>query len=204
MFDYTEDYKWIRDSIMVALGVNQNLIMGEGPSMSNVKDLGLMKLYKMWKGDQDIWTDWMKYNFYEPLAEANKFRDNNNKFVIPEIEWSTNFETDRDETEDFKDLWTDGIISTKTRMSKYKNVNFDMEQENLKKEIGSIFDDGQRIKNREYKNKNDENNAPEEIKKEGGEISVEEAGKSEEKLPIEKTQETEGPKPEEVKETGTE
>jgi hypothetical protein len=153
LFNYTEDYEWIRDAIMVAMGVNKNLILGEGPSMSNVKELGLMKLFSELMLDLDVESQWMKDYYYYPLAEENQFVTKNSKsqYIIPNIDWSKNLEFDHDELEDYSELYKDGIISTETRMSKYKGLSPESEAEKLKKEIGSIWDDGQRIKNRNIK-----------------------------------------------------
>ena len=151
IFDYASDYEWTRDSIMTGLGVNKGLILGEGPSMSNVKDLALMKLFMIYKAVQDKFTFWMKNNFFAPLAEANKFYTRDGDLDIPEIEWEKPISLDRDETEDYSDLYDKGAISTKTLHSKYKGIDNAKEEQLIKEEIGSVFDDGKRIKNRNIK-----------------------------------------------------
>ena len=181
MFDYKEDYDWIRDSIMVGLGVNKNIIMGDGPSMSNVKDVTMMKLFMNYKVDQDTMTSWMRNNFYYPIAEKNSYTNKEGDLDLPEIKWHKQINIDKDETEDFGKMWEDGILSTETRMSMYKGVSKTTEEEKLKQEIGSVFDDGKRIRNRAIK--------PEPPKPKEGEPSVPEAPisvpKPEEKPPAE-------------------
>jgi hypothetical protein len=204
LFNYTEDYEWIRDAIMVAMGVNKNLILGEGPSMSNTKELGLMKLFSELMLDLDVTSQWMKDYYYYPIAEENKFlaKDSKTEYVIPSIDWSKNLEFDHDELEDYAELWKDGIIDTETRISKYKGLDSKTLQEKLKNEIGGIWDDGQRIRNRkikpevEEKKEEPENEKPE-LNKEEPNIEVpEELNKEEEKPEENKPEEN---KPEEVK-----
>jgi len=151
IFDYMEDYEWTRDAIMVGLGVNKNLILGDGPSMSNVKDLALMKLFMIYKTVQDRFTYWMQNHFFYPLAEKNSFVKEDGELDIPEIHWEKEINLDRDETEDYIDLWEKGVISTKTLFSKYKGVDYENEEQGLKDEVGTVYDDGKRIRNRDIK-----------------------------------------------------
>ena len=196
LFSYTEDYEWIRDAIMVAMGVNKNLILGEGPSMSNVKELGLMKLFSELMLDLDVTTQWLKDYYYYPIAEENKFvtKDSKNQFIIPNIDWSKNLEFDHDELEDYSELYKDGIISTETRISKYKGLSLESEAEKLKKEIGSIFDDGQRIKNRRIKPEVEKEKPSEEVTEETEGEKVEVPDELNKEIPTETTEEV---KPEE-------
>lgn len=153
IFDYQEDYEWTRDAIMVGLGVNKNIILGEGPSMSNVKDLSLMKLFMIYKVVQDRFTSWIQNHFFYPIAEKNDWVTEEGDLDIPEIKWNKPINLDRDETEDYMDLWEKGVITTKTLFSKYKGVNYENEEKGLKEEIGTVFDDGKRIRNRKIKPK---------------------------------------------------
>jgi hypothetical protein len=151
IFDYQQDYDWTRDAIMVGLGVNKNIVLGEGPSMSNVKDLSLMKLFMIYKVVQDKFTSWIQNQFFYPIAEKNGWQTEDGDLDIPEIKWSKPLNLDRDETEDYMDLWEKGAITTKTLFSKYKGIKYENEDKGLKQEVGTIFDDGKRIRNRNIK-----------------------------------------------------
>jgi len=153
IFDYQEDYEWTRDAIMTGLGVNKGLILGEGPSMSNVKDLALMKLFMTYKVIQDKFQNWMINHFYRPLAVKNKFFRKDGSLDLPEIHWEKPLNLDRDETEDYMELWEKGIIDTRTLMSKYKGLDYEKIEQAMKDELGSVFDDGKRILNRDIKPK---------------------------------------------------
>jgi hypothetical protein len=177
--------------------------------MSNTKELGLMKLFSELMLDLDVTSQWMKDYYYYPIAEENKFlaKDSKTEYVIPSIDWSKNLEFDHDELEDYAELWKDGIIDTETRISKYKGLDSKTLQEKLKNEIGGIWDDGQRIRNRkikpevEEKKEEPENEKPE-LNKEEPNIEVPEELNKEEEKPEENKPEENKPeenKPEEVK-----
>ena len=147
-FDYKDDYEWIRDSILVAMGVSKDIILGEVKGWTNTKQLTLQKLIAMYKTKQDKFTNWMIYHFFEPLARWNGFYNKAKELDLPKISYEKKLSLDKDESEDFKELWEAGLISTKTYLSKYKSLDMNQEEVLLKKERGTIFDDGQRIRNK--------------------------------------------------------
>jgi hypothetical protein len=144
-YDYKDDYEWVRDSILVGLGVSKDLILGEVKGWTNTNQMTLQKLIMVYQSIRDKFENWMINNFYTPIAEANSFYTKNKDLDIPKIEWDKRLDLDRDETEDYKELWKDGLISTKTLFTKYKSLDIATEEINLKKEIGSVFDNGSRI-----------------------------------------------------------
>jgi len=151
LFNYEGDYEWVRDSIMVGLGVNKNLIQGDGPSFSNVKQLALQKLFMGYMAVRDRFTNWMVNHYFYPIAEENDFVSETGDLNIPEVVWYKNLDLDRDTADDYQKLWDKGLISTKTLFGKYTDLDYGQEQELLKDEINSIYDDQKRIRNREPK-----------------------------------------------------
>jgi len=145
-FDYKDDYEWIRDSILVGLGVDKSIILGDVKGWNTNKQIQLQKLIMMYKIKQDRFLNWMINHFYRPLAEANSFFTKSKDLDLPMIAWQKKLDTDTDETEEYKSLWDSGLLSTKTYYTKFKSIDFEQEQVNLKKEIGGVFDDGSRIK----------------------------------------------------------
>lgn len=149
LFSYEGDYEWVRDSIMVGLGVNKNLIQGDGPSFSNLKQLALQKLFMGYTSTRDKFTNWMINHYFYPIAEENDFVGEDGNLNIPEVVWYKNLDLDRDTSDDYQKLWDKGLISTKTLFGKYTDLDYSQEQELLKDEINSIYDDQKRIRNRE-------------------------------------------------------
>jgi len=146
LFSYKEDYEWIRDSILVGLGVSKDIVLGEVKGWTNTKQITLQKLIMMYQAVQDKFTNWLINNYFTPIAEANNFYTKNKDLDLPRIEWQKKLNIDKDETEDYMNMWEKGLISTRTLFTKYKSLDYEAEQVKLKKEIGSVFDDGQRIK----------------------------------------------------------
>lgn len=151
LFDYQADYDWVRDNIMVGMGVNKNLILGEGPSFSNMNQLSLQKLVMGYNVVRDKITNWVINQFFYPLAEKNDFIDSKGDLNLPNIAWHRDLERDVDTKEEYMKLYERGLISTKTLFGRYKDLDLNQEQELLKDEIDSIFDDQKRIRNREPK-----------------------------------------------------
>ncbi len=146
----SDDYDYIQDQIMVGLGVNKNLITGEGPSFSNLKAISLQKLVMVYKSIRDQFEQWMINKFFRPIAIENDFyyySGNNKKLILPQISWykSLDMEEEEAERESYTALHTGGYISTKTLFSKYPNLDYDTEVKNLEAEKATIFDKGDRI-----------------------------------------------------------
>lgn len=115
---------------------------------SNVKQLSLQKLMMQYSSVRDRFTNWMVNHYFYPIAEANDFVSDTGDLNIPEVVWYKNLDIDKDKVEDYQKLWDKGLISTKTLYSKFNDLDFGQEQELLKDEIGSIYDDQKRIRNR--------------------------------------------------------
>ena len=142
-----EDYDYIQDQIMVGLGVNKNLITGDGPSFSNMKSMSLQNFTMMAKAKRDVFESWMINQFYRPIAIKNKFyyqKGKEKKLVLPQISWykSLDIEEEAEERKMFIDLHKDGFISTQTLFSKFPSLDFAAEQKKLEKEARTVFDKG--------------------------------------------------------------
>jgi hypothetical protein len=151
MFDYKDDYDHVRDAIMVGMGVSKDLILGEAKGWGNTKQLTMHKLMMMYSTIRNKFENWMINNFYYPLAEENDFITETGDLNLPQIAWEKDLSVDRSAPDELLKLHDKGLISTKTLFSVYKGIDYDQEQELLKNEIGSVFDDKRRIKNRDPK-----------------------------------------------------
>jgi len=156
VFDYKDDYEWVQNNIMVGMGVNKNLIMGEGPAFSNMNQLSMQKLIMGYNVIRDRFTNWIINEYFYTMAEKNDFITETGDLNIPQVIWHKDLERDADDKENYTKMWEKGLISTKTLFGRYKDLDLQQEQELLKDEIGSIFDDQKRIRNREPKPIGDE------------------------------------------------
>lgn len=146
-FPINNEYEYIHDQLLVGLGVNKNIILGEGPAFSNMQAVSLHKLIMEYKTTRDKFEDWIKYKFFAPIAKKNNFYTTSNgkkKLILPTISWnkSLDVEEENSEKETFKDFHTKGLISTKTLFSKFPNIDYEQEQKYLEQEIGTVFDKG--------------------------------------------------------------
>lgn len=146
-FPVNNEYEYIQDQLLVGLGVNKNIILGEGPSFSNVKTMALHTLMSRYKVLRDKFENWVINRFFRPIAIKNNFytvENGKKKLILPTISWnkSLDIEEEADEKETFKEFHDKGLISTKTLLSKFPNINYDEERKNLEEERGTIFDKG--------------------------------------------------------------
>jgi len=140
-----EDLGYVENQILVGLGVNKNLILGEGPSFSNVKTMALHRLVMEYQAQRDLVERWIYNKMFRRVSLENKFfsfKGDKKKLIIPKIEWekSLDIENQENERKSYVDLHKSGYISTKTLFSRFPNIDFDSEQKHLEAEIGTIYD----------------------------------------------------------------
>jgi hypothetical protein len=146
-FPINNEYEYIHDQIMVGMGVNKNLILGEGPSFSNVKTMALHALMQSYKAIRDEFENWILYKFFAPIARKNNFYrvvGKKKELILPTISWykSLDIEQEEAERENFHKMHSEGFLSTKTLFSKYPTLDYSTEQKQLEDERGTIWDKG--------------------------------------------------------------
>ena len=147
-----EDLGYVENQILVGLGVNKNLVLGDGPSFGNVKTMALHRLIMEYQTIRDMFERWIYNKVFRRIAEENKFyvfKGKIKKLIYPKIEWerSLSIEDEENERKILTDMHGKGFISTKTLYGKFPNIDFETEKKNLEEERGTIFDktDGKRI-----------------------------------------------------------
>lgn len=138
-----EDLDYIQDQLMVGLGLNKGIMLGEGPSFSNMKAMSLHKVNMLAKTIRDQFENWMIYKFFAPIAKKNNFRNpTTNQLILPQISWYKSLDIEEEEAErkQYLEMWKSGLVSTKTLFSKYPHIDYDIEQKLLEQEKGTIFD----------------------------------------------------------------
>lgn len=148
-FPLNNEYDYIQDQLLVGLGVNKNIILGEGPNFGNSKTMALQSLVMQYKKVRDDFEDWMINKFFRPIAEKNEFYTvdpdtGERQLILPQIAWYKSLDIDAQEREQeqFAEFHKEGLISTKTLFSKYPNLDYETERKQLEEERGTIFDKG--------------------------------------------------------------
>lgn len=146
----SDDYTYIQDQLMVGLGVNKQVVTGEGPSFSGLEGMSLQKLIMVYKTIRDEFENWMINKFFRPIAIENEFYyyvGDVKKLILPQISWYKSLDIKEEETEkeSYVKLHERGYISTKTLFSKFPNLDFDTETKHLEMEKATIFDKEDRI-----------------------------------------------------------
>jgi hypothetical protein len=147
-----DDYDYIQDQILVGLGTNKNIILGEGIQFSQAGTMSLNKMIMMYQSVRDMFEDFIVECFFNPLLEWNDIQVvKGKKLVRPEVKirWKKSLDVEREATErkEIKELWEEGAVSTQTLFDYYPHLDYQTEKERLAKEVGSIFDkgDGKRL-----------------------------------------------------------
>ena len=144
-----DDYEYIHKQYMIGMGVSDNLILGESGIFSSAETSSNQAFIRARKKERDQIEDWMTWQFFEPLARWNNLKVKKGSIlapILPDYEWekTLDFTAEEKEREDAKWLFEKGIFPTKRLLSKLRENPDEIEKE-LEAEIGTVFDDGQRI-----------------------------------------------------------
>ena len=144
-----DDYNFVENQILVGLGTNKNIVLGEGGWMSNAKTLSMQRLLMDYQIVRDMWTRTFLQNFVlRPMCIANGFTkksliDKTKDIAnVPKIAWvnSLDVQNEEDTKKLYIDLWHDGLISSKTLYSQFPDLDFRTEVTQMQDEKGTVLD----------------------------------------------------------------
>lgn len=144
-----DDYNFVENQILVGLGTNKNIVLGEGGWMSNAKTLSMQRLIMDYQIVRDMWTRTFLQNFVlRPMCIANGFTkksliDKTKDIAnVPKIAWvnSLDVQNEEDTKKLYIDLWHDGLISSKTLYSQFPDLDFRTEVTQMQEEKGTVLD----------------------------------------------------------------
>lgn len=144
LLDIYNDLGYVENQILVGLGVNKAVVLGEGPSVQG-KAISLNRLIREYAVVRDLFSNWFKRNILLPIAKANHLLDEEGQYIVPELVWELSLQPEQDkETFDmFYKMWKDGLISTMTLFEKCpKKIDYTLEMSRLSDERGTVFDKG--------------------------------------------------------------
>lgn len=146
LLDIYNDLGYVENQILVGLGVNKAVVLGEGPSVQG-KAISLNRLIREYSVVRDLFSNWFKRNILLPIAKANNLIDDKGQYIVPDLMWELSLQPEQDkETFDmFYKMWKDGLISTMTLFEKCpKKLDYALEMSRLVDERGSVFDKNDR------------------------------------------------------------
>ena len=144
LLDIYNDLGYVENQILVGLGVNKAVVLGEGPSVQG-KAISLNRLVREYTVVRDLFSNWFKRNILLPISKANHLVDEEGQYILPNLVWELSLQPEQDkETFDmFYKMWKDGLISTMTLFEKCpKQIDYTLEMQRLSEEVGSPFDKG--------------------------------------------------------------
>lgn len=144
LLDIYNDLGYVENQILVGLGVNKAVVLGEGPSVQG-KAISLNRLVREYSVVRDLFSNWFKRNILLPISKANHLVDEEGQYILPNLVWELSLQPEQDkETFDmFYKMWKDGLISTMTLFEKCpKQIDYTLEMQRLSEEVGSPFDKG--------------------------------------------------------------
>jgi hypothetical protein len=138
------DLDFIQEQILIGLGVNKNIILGDGPNFSNAQNMAWNKLLMIYQSILDEFTEWIYNRVFEPIAKLNDFAVIENgikRYIYPKIKWQKNLDIDNQNTykEEILKLHDKGYVSTETLFELYPELNYKEEQIKLERESNTIF-----------------------------------------------------------------
>jgi hypothetical protein len=143
------DYEYIWQQYTVGLGVSENTILGESGIFSSSDTSSNQAFIRRQMADRDELVEWARWNFYEPLARWNNLKIKKGDQlvpILPDLLWdkTLDYSAEENQLKAAQTLWDKGVYPTKRLLTKNRENPDEIEQE-LKEEIGSVFDDGKRI-----------------------------------------------------------
>ena len=148
-FPLNAEYDYIQDQLLVGLGVNKNIILGEGPNFGNSKTMALQALVMQYKAVRDELEDWIINHFFRPIAERNEFytidpTTGNKELILPQISWYKSLDIDAQEREQEQmiDLHRKLQFLLRLYLVSIQTLTLKQKRKQLEEERGTIFDKG--------------------------------------------------------------
>ncbi len=154
----TENMLFIQKQYLVGMGVSEEMILGSSAIFSSNDTSGNQAFIRMMEKDRDEMETWMKWQFFEPLAQWNNLKTNNNGVlapVIPEIEWRKvlDFKAAQDDKENLQWLWDQKLVDPGTVITRIGNMNPEEVAIKIGKAVDGPFDVDNRFGSEEFRKK---------------------------------------------------
>ncbi len=146
LLDIYNDLGYVENQILVGLGVNKAVVLGEGPNVQG-KAISLNRLIREYATVRDLFANFVKRYILLPIAKANNLLDEDGQYIVPDLVWELSLqpEQDKEKFDMCYKMWKDGLISTMSLFEKCpEKFDYILEMKRLEEEKGSCFDKGDR------------------------------------------------------------
>ncbi len=140
-----DDMEYAHKQYLVGMGVNENMIFGDSGIFSSNDTTGNQAFIRMMQKDRSDIEEWMRWHFFEPLAQWNNLKVNKNGIlmpIIPDIEWekTLDFKQAEDEREHLKWGWDEGLLDPDGAITGIMKKNPEEIAIKMRKAAGGPFD----------------------------------------------------------------
>lgn len=156
-----QEFDFIQKELMNALGINQAMLNGEGPTYANAQ-VGFDTLARRYMSYRLRLQSWIRHKVYKPISEIQGFYESNNgeiaakhmspkqkrisaarkdmQLIVPQITWQQQDLTGNQSAMNFiQQLQQKGLVSMSTVLPML-NLDPETERKNLERERGTVFD----------------------------------------------------------------
>jgi hypothetical protein len=145
LMNIKDDMEYAHKQYLIGMGVNENMILGDSGIFSSNETAGNQTFIRMMVKDRDEMEEWMRWNFFEPLAQWNNLKMNKNGIlcpIIPDIEWekTLDFKAEEDEAGKMEKAWDMGLMDPDTMITGWLKRNPEEIAIKMAKAAGGPFD----------------------------------------------------------------
>ncbi len=145
LMNIKDDMEYAHKQYLIGMGVNENMILGDSGIFSSNETAGNQSFIRMMSKDRDEMEEWMRWHFFEPLAQWNNLKMNKNGIlcpIIPDIEWekTLDFKAEEDEAGKLEKAWDLGLLDPDTMITAWLKRNPEEIAIKMQKAAGGPFD----------------------------------------------------------------
>jgi hypothetical protein len=145
LMNIKDDMEYAHKQYLIGMGVNENMILGDSGIFSSNETAGNQTFIRMMQKDRDEMEEWMRWHFFEPLAQWNNLKMNKNGIlcpIIPDIEWekTLDFKAEEDEAGKLEKAWDLGLLDPDTMITAWLKRNPEEIAIKMQKAAGGPFD----------------------------------------------------------------
>jgi hypothetical protein len=145
LMNIKDDMEYAHKQYLIGMGVNENMILGDSGIFSSNETAGNQTFIRMMVKDRDEMEEWMRWHFFEPLAQWNNLKINKNGIlcpIIPDIEWekTLDFKAEEDEAGKMEKAWEMGLMDPDTMITGWLKRNPEEIAIKMAKAAGGPFD----------------------------------------------------------------
>lgn len=142
LLNITEDLNFCENDMLVGLGVNKTIVLGEGSWLGTSKTIPLQRLLMDYQTDRDMWeTKFLKNYVFRALCMRWGYTQEQKitgrrKILTPRVVWNRDLDPDAssEKRKDYMSLWKDKLISSETLVARYPDIDIYEEARKLEKE----------------------------------------------------------------------